>query len=263
MSTPTPSSLAQTLRTLHRPSAPLLLTNVYDGATASLALSLPTTKALATASYAIAESQGTTDAALTFPENLAGIRSVARVLRRERPDIPLSADLQDGYEDVAATIRAVVKEGVVGANIEDVDSATGKLRTVEDAVGRIKAVINAARAEGVEGFCVNARTDVLLFGGTVEDAIERGRRYLDAGAVTVFVWGGRGRGLRDEEVRRLVQGLDGRVAVKMNLRKGQLTVRELAELGVARVSVGPELYMQAMARFKDAAQRMIEGKEFE
>jgi 2-methylisocitrate lyase-like PEP mutase family enzyme len=263
MATPSPNSLALQLRSLHVPGRPLLLTNVYDGATARVALSNPSTTALATASFAIAETQGTTDAALTFPENLAGIRAVARVLRHERPDIPLSADLQDGYEDIAATVRAAVAEGVVGANIEDADMSTGKLRTVEDAVARIRAVLAAAKMCGVDGFCINARTDVLVSGGSVEDAITRGKAYLNAGAVTVFVWGGRERGVSRAEVKRLVEGLDGRVAVKMNLKPGALTVRELAEIGVARVSVGPELYRRAMAGFRDAVDKVIESHQFE
>jgi 2-methylisocitrate lyase-like PEP mutase family enzyme len=263
MTSATPNSLALHLRSLHIPGRPLLLTNVYDGATARVALANPSTTALATASFAIAEAQGTTDAALTFAENLAGIKAVARVLRRECPDIPLSVDLQDGYEDIAATIRAAVAEGVVGANIEDVDLETGKLRTVEDAVARIKAAMLAATMLGINDFCINARTDVLLSGGSVEDAITRGKAYLNAGAVTVFVWGGRERGVSTAEVKRLVEGLEGRVAVKMNLKPGALTARELAEIGVARVSVGPELYHQAMARFRDAAEQMIGSHQFE
>ena len=87
----------------------------------------------------------------------------------------------------------------------------------------------------------------------MEEAIERGRAFLKAGASTVFVWGGSSdRGLRGEEIARLVEGLGGMVNVKMNLRPGFLNAGELAQLGVARISVGPELYLKAMAGFNAA-----------
>lgn len=61
-------------------------------------------------------------------------------------------------------------------------------------------------------------------------------------ARAVFVGRGRERGMSRAEVKRIVQGLEGRVVVKMNLEPGALTARDLAVIGVARVSIGPELY---------------------
>lgn len=255
--------LATRLRALHIPSRPLLLTNVHDGATASLALSHPSTTAIATASYAIALAQGTTDAALTQPENLAGIRAVTRVVARERPDVPVTADVQDGYVSVSETIRQVLDLGVVGVNLEDVSSETGELYSVEEATARVAEAVRTAAEAGVDDFVVNARTDVLGFGGRVEDAVRRGASYLEAGACTVFVWGGPGgRGVRDDEVRELVKGLQGRVSVKMNLRAGMLTAKQLGEIGVARISVGPELYHKGMKGWKDAMDTMLGSGEF-
>lgn len=255
--------LATCLRALHIPSRPLLLTNVHDGATASLALSHPSTTAIATASYAIALAQGTNDAALTQPENLAGIRAVTRVVARERPDVPVTADVQDGYASVSETIRKVLDLGVVGVNLEDVSSETGELYPEEEAAARVAEAVRTAAKAGVEDFVVNARTDVLGFGGRVEDAVRRGKSFLEAGACTVFVWGGPGgRGVRDDEVRELVKGLRGRVSVKMNLKAGMLTAKQLGEMGVARVSVGPELYHKGMKGWKDAMEIMLASKGF-
>lgn len=258
-------------RNLHDPKNPLILTNVYDAATASLIANHPSTKAIATGSYAIGASQGIPDDALSFPQNLAAIRSIASVLKRnevlshqDQTDIslrfPLTVDIQDGYNDVALTVKEIIKLGVIGCNIEDLDSNTGQLRPLSDAVHRIKVALQAAKESGVPDFVVNARTDVLgsLDKGTIEDAIERGQAYLDAGACTVFVWGGAGgRGVSKDEVERLVKAFEGRLNVKLVLREGFLTVRELKKLGLARISLGPELYRAAMNAFQEKADAVL------
>jgi 2-methylisocitrate lyase-like PEP mutase family enzyme len=248
----TQNTLAAHFRSLHVPGDPILLCNVYDGATANIIVSNPHARAVATASYAIAATYGIDDDDMTLQQNLVGIAKVAHVVTKTK--LPLTVDLQDGYEDVGFSVREVIKLGAVGCNLEDVDCKAGKLREVEEAVERVKSAVKAAEEAGVPAFVVNARTDVLGYGGSVEDAIERGRKYLAAGANTVFVWGGAGgRGVRTEEVKRLIEGLEGRVNVKMNVREGFLTVRELRELGVARISVGPELFHKAMKVYRKAA----------
>lgn len=243
---PTPQNdLALRLRSLCVPGNPLVLTNVYDAATASIAASHSSTQALATASYAIAQVNGLEDAALDLETNLRGIETVSGVARKH--DVPLTADLQDGYDDVADSIKRCIAAGAVGCNLEDVDTKADELRSPEDHVTRIKAALRAASDAGVPNFVVNARTDVLAFGGSIDDAIARGRQYLDAGATTVYVWGGsKGRGVSRAEVEQLATGLGGMINVKMNLRPGALNVSDLAELSVARISVGPEMFHKAM-----------------
>ena len=114
--------------------------------------------------------------------------------------------MQDGHGDaseLADTIKQVIALGAVGCNLEDMD-ASGVLRSVDEATARVAAAVQAAKAAGVPDFVVNARTDVLLTeNGTVEEAIERGKAFLKAGATTVFVWGGpSGRGVSSTEVTR-------------------------------------------------------------
>jgi len=252
---------ARALRELCKPGAPLVLTNVYDAATASIVASHPNTTAVATASYAIAATNGVEDNDLSLEDNIGAIRKIAVVVSKK--GLPLSADLQDGYDDVATTIKQAIEAGAIGCNIEDVEKRNGKLRSVDDAASRIKTALSAAEEAGVPDFCINARTDVLAFGGSVQDAVARGRAYLDAGAVTVFVWGGpSGRGVSTDEVKGLVQDLGGMVNVKMNLRPGFLNAKELAELGVARISIGPELYNKAMATLKDALEVVARKESF-
>lgn len=257
MAPPNADALAQRLRDLCIPGTPLLLTNIYDAATATIVASHPQTKALATASYAIAATHGLADNALDLETNLSTIRTIARVAAEK--DLPLTADLQDGYADVADTITRAIEAGAVGCNLEDADNSTSSLRSVEEAVARIETALAAASAAGVPSFCLNARTDVLLHDGGVRDAIARGKAYLAAGATTVFVWGG-GRGVSGEEVGMLVEGLGGRVNVKMNAREGFLSAGALAERGVARISVGPELFLKAMEGFRGAVEAAVEGR---
>ena len=252
---------AKKLRQLCKPGEPLMLTNVYDAATAKIVADHSSTKAVATASFAIAAVSGVNDPDLTLKDNLIGIRNVAQVVGKT--DLPLTVDLQDGYEDVGATIKQAIEAGAVGGNLEDLDGSSGQLRDVSDAVARIKTALKTASDAGVPDFCINTRTDVLTFGGSISDAIARGKAYLDAGAVTVYIWGGaKGRGVSTAEVNELVKGLGGMINVKMNLRPGFLTAKDLADLGVARISVGPDMYTKAIAGFKDALDIAVKGESF-
>ncbi|KAL2852956.1 phosphoenolpyruvate phosphomutase-domain-containing protein [Aspergillus pseudoustus] len=254
------NELAKRFRSLHVPGEPIVLTNVYDAATASFIASHPATKAIASASFAIAASQGIPDNDLTLSQNLATVRLIAGALTVDSlPRLPLSVDVQDGYEPVAETIKEVISLGAVGCNIEDFNNRTEQMRTLPDAVGRIELAIQTARELGVPDFVVNARTDILGHGGTVEDAIERGKAFLKAGACSVFVWGPDGRGVSTEEVEKLVAALDGRVNVKLVIKQGYLTIPELKRIGVARVSMGPELYRAAMRAFEETATRLLES----
>ncbi|KAF2452360.1 carboxyphosphonoenolpyruvate phosphonomutase-like protein [Lineolata rhizophorae] len=251
--------LARKLRDLHVSGEPLVICNVYDAATASAVCSLPQVAAIGTASYAIAATQGIEDDDMTLEQNMVSIKNVAAAVAKT--PLPLTADLQDGYRDVKETVRRAIELGAVGCNIEDVDNATHELRPLEDAVNRVKLAIEAAAEAGVPNFAVNARSDALPMGGTIEDTITRGRAYLDAGANTVFVWGGGGgRGVSRDEVTKLVQAFDGRLNVKLKMGPGSLTVNELKEMGVARISVGPELFQVAMTAFKEAAAGLLGGQ---
>lgn len=256
--------LAQRLKSLHRPGEPVVMANVYDAATAAIVSAHPRCEAVATASYAIAASTGVEggDDAMSRAENLAAIAYIAPPVVAAGK--PLSTDLQDGYDDPAETVRQAIRLGSVGCNLEDVAEEGTRLRSLDDAVARIRAALDGARSMGVPDYVVNARTDCLdpRFGaGSIDDAIARGRAFLAAGATTVFVWGGpSGRGLRDDEIARLVAALGGMVNVKLKFGPGFLTVKHLAEMGVARISVGPELFRAAMATFRDEAGKLLEWR---
>lgn len=281
------NDLAESLKRLHQPSKPIVLPNIWDIPSLKALLSLndvaatddPASrpvKAVATASYAVAESLGVKDEDLTFEQNFAAIERIAPLVRAV--NLPLTVDLQDGYgARIEEAVAAAVRLGAAGANIEDsIPSAgfdngiDGSLYGLEEQLDRLTRVFSAARAAGCPDFVLNARCDVFRLEpacagddpAVLKEAVRRGRAYLNAGATTVFYWGGggvKGRGLRTSEVETLVRDLDGRVAVKLGEKADSLTVSDLAKFGVARISVGPSLYAKAMAAVKVWASNILTG----
>lgn len=254
------NSRALTLRSLQTPGTPLVLTNVYDGQTAQIALQNGS-KALATSSYAVASVRGKRDEDLTPEMLLSSTQDIMSVIVANRGDglpVPLSVDMRDGWgERLESVVASIIKAGAVGCNLEDEDAGSGQLMPVFQACDRVARVVREAARHGVPDFAVNARTDVLLHGGSVEDAICRGKAYLEAGAATVFVWGGNKRGVSREEVKMLVDGLNGRVNVRLTTVPGSLSVGELSEIGVARISLGRELQEIAMKAYEAAVAKLL------
>jgi len=118
-----------------------------------------------------------------------------------------------------------------------------------------------AKAQGVPDFVLNARADCVFVGDTVQDSIERGKRYLEAGACSVFVFRG-ARGLRDAEVKDLAEGLSGRLNVLYRKdMKNPLSTSEIAEKGVCRISMGSGLWRLGMATIEREIQIALEGSD--
>ncbi|PNH56317.1 hypothetical protein VD0003_g1380 [Verticillium dahliae] len=205
--------------------------------------------------------------------------AISRLAPHVQPSgLPLTVDIQDGYgARIKEAVAKVVELGAVGANIEDSipergfgRGIEGSLYGVEEQVDRLKTALAAAAAAGCEGFVLNARCDVFRLEpyceandkAVLEEGIKRGRAYLEAGATTVFFWGGGGRGLRTSEVEVLVKELGGRVSVKLGEKDDSLTTKQLGEMGVARISVGPSLYSIAMRAVAEAARNILSGGGF-
>lgn len=231
---------AETLRVLHRDPSILRVVNVWDAITAKVVSDLPGTQALATAGHSIAASHGFSDGEIPLDLLLA---ATARIVAAT--DLPVSADLDDGHGDAAETVRRAIDIGVVGANIED------RLRPVDESAETVRHVVAAGESAGVD-FQLNARTDAFVLGGdrpidvVIDDAISRGRAYLDAGAALVFVPGV----LDRETTERLVDGIgEGRLSV-IGL-PGALSAREYEQLGVARISYGPMTQRHALRALRD------------
>lgn len=250
---------AQALRALHRPGEPLVLINVWDAVTARIIeeLGYP---AIATTSAGVAFAEGYADGERISREAmLAGIARVTRVVQ-----VPVTADMEAGYgfspEDAAATARGVIAAGAVGLNFEDGHDER-ELMDLERQVQRIQAMREAANAAGVP-LCINARTDAFLAGigenddWRLKESIRRGNRFLQAGADSVFV-----PGVADETlIGKLCAAIDGPVNILAGGASPSLP--RLAELGVARISVGSASIGYAMAQFRSAAQDVKDSGSF-
>src|ERR1700733_2433398 len=152
---------------LHKRGEPLLLPNAWDVASA-VAIAGAGAKAIATTSAGVAWSLGVPDGAGLGAGRAAAV--TARIVAAL--DVPVSADIEAGYDDVAATVTAVLQAGAVGVNIEDRRDGAGLYEPAEQA-DRLAAARAAADASGIP-FWINARTDVFL-GGTarIDDALNR------------------------------------------------------------------------------------------
>jgi len=235
---------ALALKALYEAPEILSLVNVWDAVSAKVVADLPGTRAIATAGHSIAASLGYEDGAMPADLALKAAGLIAAAV-----DLPVSADLDDGYDEPGETIRRAIGSGVVGANVED------RLRPFDESVARVRAITAAAEAEGV-AFQLNARTDALVRGGdrpvdaSIDDAIARGTAYLAEGAALVFVPGA----LLREHVERLVEGLGrGKLSIIGFPVPGALTPAEYQELGVARISYGPLPQRVALRALRDLA----------
>jgi 2-methylisocitrate lyase-like PEP mutase family enzyme len=242
---------ARTLLDLHTAPEILTLVNVWDVISARVVAGVDGVRALATASHSIAATFGYEDGE-NIPLDLH-LDMVGRIAAAV--DLPVSMDFEAGYGDAGETARRAISAGAVGGNLEDA------MKPLDDAVAAVEAVLRAGRDAGMD-FVLNARTDAVLKlpaggdrGAALQEAVTRGRAYLEAGAPVVFVPGVVAR----EEIEALVEGLGrGRLSV-ISVPGASLPTRELQELGVARVSSGPFPQQVALTALQGAAADLVAG----
>jgi 2-methylisocitrate lyase-like PEP mutase family enzyme len=135
------------------------------------------------------------------------------------------------------------------------------MRPLDEAVTAVEAVLRAGRDAGID-FVLNARTDAFVRAAkdadraaTLQEAIARGRAFLEAGAPVVFVPGVVAR----EEVATLVEALGPRRLTVISVPGASLPASELEALGVARVSTGPFTQRVALTALQDAAAALFAG----
>jgi len=217
-------------------------------------------KAVQCSGFSIAAAQVMAEPALSRDCNVAITAAIVQAI-----SIPVMADGEDGFGDehaIPETIRAYIKAGVAGINIEDqVLGAPGgkQLVPMDVAVGKLYAARKAAADAGVPDLIINARTDALMANPTPEEglagAIVRTNAYLQAGADLAFIIG-----VSDlEQVRLLVREIHGPISIAAGMPNNMgLSVAQLREAGVARVSL-PSLLLfsalQAMQRSLESVQR--------
>jgi len=247
----------QTFKQLHERPGLFVIPNPWDAGSARILTALGF-EALATTSAGFAFSIGRKDGAqnVSRDEMLANAKSIV-----EATDLPVSADMENGYGDspdsCAEMIREAVNAGLVGGSIED---ATGRaddpIYDFDFAVERITAASEAARKLS---FVLTARAENFLHGRPdIEDTIRRLQAYAAAGADVVYA-----PGLPDlEAIRRVCASVDKPVNVVMGLRGPKYTVDELREAGVKRISVGGSFARAALGGFMRAAREVREKGTF-
>ncbi|MDE3200034.1 MAG: isocitrate lyase/phosphoenolpyruvate mutase family protein [Acidobacteriota bacterium] len=256
----TQSEKAAIFQRLHERPEPFVIGNPWDEGSARVLTSLGF-EALSTTSAGLAFTLGRRDgaAAVTRAEALANARSIV-----DATDLPVAADLENGYghspEEVAETIRLAAEAGLVGGSIED---ATGNpANPIYDfalSVQRIEAAAFAA-AKLPFRFMLVARAENYLHGRPdLLDTIRRLQAYERAGAEVLYA-----PGLTDpEDIRAVCTAVRRPVNVLMGMKGSPpLTVAQLGELGVRRISLGSGFHRAAVTAFHRSALEVLHEGSF-
>lgn len=235
-------------RSLHQ-SGFFVIPNPWDVGTARFLRSLGF-KALATTSSGFAFSHGLPDADWAVPRDatLEHIRSITSAV-----DVPVNADFESGYAhspgEVAENVRLCVATGVAGLSIEDATGDTSRpLYDLQLATERIRA---AREAIGNSGVLLTARAEAFLTGHPepLRESLRRLEAYAVAGADVLYAPGARTR----QEVEAIVRAA-GQLPVNVLATSSvPLSLQQLEELGVRRVSTGSALARAAWTGFIAAA----------
>jgi 2-methylisocitrate lyase-like PEP mutase family enzyme len=219
--------------------------------------------ALATTSAGFAFSRGLPDSVTAVPCDLVldHVREIAGAT-----SLPVNADFQNGYADepegVAANVARCVATGVAGLSIEDASgNSAAPLYDFALAVERIKAARAAIDASGVP-VVLTARCEAWLVGQAdpLRVAIDRLVAFAEAGADCLYAPGVS----RPQEIAAIVKAVSPRaVNVLVSKFNCDLTVSQLADLGVRRISVGSALANVAWGAFMSAARNIKDKGAFD
>jgi len=256
----TQAARAEVLKALHQRPGIFVIPNPWDAGSAKMLAHLGF-EALATTSAGLAFSLGKPDglSAVTRDENFANARVIVGAT-----SLPLSGDLENGYGDdpdtCAETIRQAAAAGLVGGSIEDTTgNPADPIYPFELAVQRVKAAVKAARSLSFP-FTLVARAENLIYGRPdLPDTIRRLVAFAEAGADVLFAPGL----TTADEISAVVRAVAPKpVNVVMGLSKGDLTLADLATLGVRRVSLGSSLARAAYGPFLRAAEEVKQQGTF-
>lgn len=236
---------------------PLVLPNAWNAASARI-MEQAGASAIATTSAGISWAYGRSDGQhLQRDEMIQMIRYVVQAV-----DLPVTADVEGGYgtgsvQDVAETVRAVIDVGAAGINLEDSPGHDGaRLLAPEEQAERIRAAREATTAAGGD-LVINARIDVYLAQASAPEtrfdhAVRRAKEYLAAGADCVFIPSV----IETETITALVRAIDD--PVNIMAAPGAPTIQQLGQLGVARVSLGPNFAQAALWTTQQAARELLD-----
>jgi 2-methylisocitrate lyase-like PEP mutase family enzyme len=225
---------AEAFRALHHGGEPLILPNAWDPVSARI-IAEAGYPAIATSSGAVARVLGYDDGQLTPPAEM--FEAVARIARAV--DVPVTADMEAGYGlDPKEFAERLVETGAVGCNLED---------SIDDEqvdAGQQAEYLGAVRAAAGADLVINARIDNFFTGGTVEDAIARGRAYRRAGVDCVYPI------FAPLDVfRTLADEIGG--PINAHAAPDGPSAAELIDLGATRISYGTSLHKFTLSALRD------------
>jgi 2-methylisocitrate lyase-like PEP mutase family enzyme len=242
---------AAAFRALHE-GEPFIIPNPWDAGSAKVFAGLGFA-ALASTSSGFAFTLGRQDGGATLDDVVEHARRLD-----EATDLPVSIDLENGYgpapEDAATAITRVAEAGAVGGSIEDYDPS-GELYALEHAVERVAAAAEAAKRLDFP-FTLTARAENHLRGNPdLDDTIARLQAFERAGADVLYA-----PGLRTvDEIRAVCEATSKPLNV---LARPKLSLRDIADAGAQRVSVGGGLTWVAVAGMVAVAERMRDDGDF-
>jgi 2-methylisocitrate lyase-like PEP mutase family enzyme len=244
----------RTFRELHA-SGTFVMPNPWDiGSARALAqLGFP---AVATTSAGFAWSMGQRDNGVSLADAIAHLHSIAHHV-----PVPVNADFEGGFavapEDVAEHVAEAAATGIAGLSIEDSTGDSAQpLFDMELAVDRVRAARRALDESGT-GVLLTGRSEGFVAGRPDRaETIRRLIAYAEAGAECLYA-----PGLRSvDDIAAVVSALAPR-PVNVLAFSG-ITVAQLTDLGVRRISVGGALARTAWTGFMAAAREIASGGTF-
>ncbi|MEO1516618.1 MAG: isocitrate lyase/phosphoenolpyruvate mutase family protein [Bacteroidota bacterium] len=249
---------AEAFLALHHDKRLLVLPNVWDvlGAKLIERSGLP---AMATASASVAFSRGYQDGQhIPFNTLLQVLQAICQAT-----DLPVSADMERGYAndnaELADNTKQLIEAGVIGINIEDSIIEGGELTSLDQQCERIQCIRKAADEEGIP-LVINARCDIYLKEQPSTDplsvAIKRGQMYKEAGADCYYPI------LCPPHSLHTV---NAEVDLPLNVLAvaGLMPMKELEEMGIARISLGPGLLKAALTSMRTVIQSVMNYEDYQ
>ena len=215
-------------------------------------------KALATTSAGFAWTRALNDGEVTREGMLEHFADLSKAA-----DVPMNADFENGYadkpEDVAESVRLCCETGVSGLSIEDyTGNRDNPLYDFDLAVARMKAARQAIDKAG-GGVMLTGRSEGLIRNRPdLDEAIRRLKAYSDAGADCLYAPGI----ATKEQIAKVVQAVAPKPVNVLIGGASDLSVQDLAGLGVRRISVGGALARAAWGGFIRTAKQILNDGSF-
>ncbi len=245
----------------HQDKEILVLLNSWDIGSSKL-IEACGYKAIATTSMGIAASLGYPDSqVIQLSEMIEAITGIVNGVQ-----VPVTVDIEAGYgnnlNEIIESVKKIIATGIVGINIEDSIDLNPVLIDEMEFCERLSAIRALSDSLGFH-LVINARTDSFYTSSAsplekLSESIRRGNKYREAGADCIFVqpvW-------EPETISTLVKEINAPINILSNpgIGAGFLppSVRELQDLGVARLSLGSSLMKATLALIKKVANELSE-----